>query len=338
MAMSSLGGVVNRKRSRETCDEPNATTRVVVVPNKKLRRRPHSEQVMGLLPDVVEATSETEALAVMAKYNRCYRIAPEILLQSRRQQSKLKRERCDNENGCAISNESSKLKLIGRPISPTRETTVNDLDILDGVDIQDVNRERHEISREPFHFQSSQELDITKRKIFRRMVEFYKGTNYIDQMILPIVEARHALSMRVINFTVTTYASSFKANNNSITWQIPQSKENSPMFTSTLAEPSLNVTTALYKEQVTVKRRQQQQSAANENEFNLSDSYDRQLREFKKPEFDPSRRGNRILFPFQKEITDEDGNKTICPKLYWFHTTTGQLNFFQWVINTLPHA
>jgi hypothetical protein len=58
--------------------------------------------------------------------------------------------------------------------------------------------------------------------------------------------------------------------------------------------------------------------AATSEYFNVYMNYRSQLKAFKKIQFDPFRRRDRIMFPY-----DED--KAL-------HTTIGQLNFFRWAI------
>lgn len=55
--------------------------------------------------------------------------------------------------------------------------------------------------------------------------------------------------------------------------------------------------------------------------FEISQSYRMNLNHFSKRDFDPFRRGERILVPFGTS-----------PMRKWFHTTVGQLNFFHWAI------
>ncbi|ARF11351.1 hypothetical protein Klosneuvirus_1_208 [Klosneuvirus KNV1] len=140
------------------------------------------------------------------------------------------------------------------------------------------------------------ELKLSKKEIYdyKRIDKFYKSRSIKDvQSIIDIVEGKSNISLRLLDWFVTTYADRYKTKyilNNKITTDMKMDDE----FDKKIEEI-----------------------------FVVHISYKAQLRTHKKKYFDPFRREKGIkkfLYYF-----DKDKTTSLC-------TTLGQLNFFKWAL------
>lgn len=140
------------------------------------------------------------------------------------------------------------------------------------------------------------ELKLSKKEIYDylRIDKFYKSTDIKDvQSVIDIVEGKSKISLRLLDWFVTTYADKYKIKynlNNKITTDIKIDDEFDRKIEGIIV---------------------------------VHISYKAQLRTYKKKYFDPFRREKGIkkfLYYF-----DKDKTTSLC-------TTLGQLNFFKWAL------
>lgn len=130
-----------------------------------------------------------------------------------------------------------------------------------------------------------------KELLLSSLTSFYNKNEHYKYFLKSIIDGKHQLSLRMIDWLVTIYSK----NNNVIYWI---SNENDNIYSS-IPEESI-LTKQKYKK------------------INLYLDYRAQLKSFKKINFDSFRRHDRITF-----ILDCNTNDSI-------ETTIGQLNFFKW--------
>jgi hypothetical protein len=138
---------------------------------------------------------------------------------------------------------------------------------------------------------SSKELLLTSLNLFYNNHDIYKST------LKTIIDGKHELSLRMIDWLVTRYAKT----NNIIYW-INETTDNIYYHLPD------NYNNEKYKK------------------ITLYLDYRAQLKSFKKFNFDAFRRHDRISFKINND-DDNDEDKYI-------ETTIGQLNFFKWAFNT----
>ena len=136
---------------------------------------------------------------------------------------------------------------------------------------------------------SSKELLLTSLNLFYNNHDIYKST------LKTIIDGKHELSLRMIDWLVTRYAKThniiywINETNDNIYYHLPDNYNNEK-----------------YKK------------------ITLYLDYRAQLKSFKKFNFDAFRRHDRISFKIN-DNNDEDK---------YIETTIGQLNFFKWAFNT----
>ena len=137
--------------------------------------------------------------------------------------------------------------------------------------------------------------NTTKELLLSSLISFYSNNNYKSTLKI-IIDGKHELSLRMIDWLVTRYAK----NNNIIYW-INDSDDN---IYYNLPD---NYSNEKYRK------------------INLYLDYRAQLKSFKKFNFDAFRRHERITF----YIGNDDKNNSDD----YIETTIGQLNFFKWAFN-----
>lgn len=125
------------------------------------------------------------------------------------------------------------------------------------------------------------------------LTNFYNENIELKTILKNIIEGKHKLSLRLIDWLVTHYAKAF----NTYYWII---KNDEKIYTS-------------YPEHI--------DDIKNIKKINLYLDYRAQLKSYAKINFDSFRRHNRITF-----FLDFDKDEFI-------ETTLGQLNFFRWAFN-----
>jgi len=135
--------------------------------------------------------------------------------------------------------------------------------------------------------------NIGKDLLLTSIGDFYKKNENYRKILKNIIESKHKLSLRMIDWLVTHYSK----NNNIIYWICENNNEIYDINPSNLEDCDK------YKK------------------VNLYLDYRAQLKSYTKFNFDSFRRHDRITFflDSEKEITIE--------------TTIGQLNFFRWAFN-----
>jgi len=137
----------------------------------------------------------------------------------------------------------------------------------------------------------------SKELLLSSLNSFYNNHNIYKLTLKTIIDGKHELSLRMIDWLVTRYAKT----NNIIYW---------------INETDQNIYTNLPENYNNEKYRK----------ITLYLDYRAQLKSFKKFNFDAFRRHDRILFNIN-ENENENENDMI-------ETTIGQLNFFKWAFNT----
>jgi len=132
-----------------------------------------------------------------------------------------------------------------------------------------------------------------KELLLSSLTSFYNKNDNYKYLLKSIIDGKHQLSLRMIDWLVTIYSK----NNNIIYWI---SNDNDEIYTSIPEDCSI---INKYKK------------------INLYLDYRAQLKSFKKINFDSFRRHDRITF-----ILDCNNQTSI-------ETTIGQLNFFKWAFN-----
>ena len=132
-----------------------------------------------------------------------------------------------------------------------------------------------------------------KELLLTSLTDFYNKNENYRKILKNIIDSKHSLSLRMIDWLVTHYSKNnnviywFCDNNNQIYNNFPNDIENCEKY----------------------------------KKVNLYLDYRAQLKSYTKFNFDSFRRHDRITF-----ILDEINNVTI-------ETTIGQLNFFRWAFN-----
>lgn len=137
--------------------------------------------------------------------------------------------------------------------------------------------------------------NICQELLLSSLTEYYDKNHENKQMLKEIIDGRHKLSLRMIDWLVTHYSKTYKVNY----WI---NKENNEIFNTC---PNDN----MEEKNINIKK------------INLYADYRAQLKSYAKINFDSFRRHNRITF-----FLDMDKNEYI-------ETTIGQLNFFRWAFN-----
>lgn len=135
--------------------------------------------------------------------------------------------------------------------------------------------------------------DTCQELLLSSLTEFYNDNPEYKEIIRSIIDGKHKLSLRLIDWFVTHYS---KTNN--ICYWID--KNNDEIYES-------------YPSQI--------QDTKNCRRVNLYLDYRAQLKSYAKINFDSFRRHNRICFFFDLDKND------------FIETTVGQLNFFRWVFD-----
>ena len=137
--------------------------------------------------------------------------------------------------------------------------------------------------------------DSCKELLLSSLTNFYNKNDNYKYILKSIIDGKHQLSLRMIDWLVTIYSK----NNNVIYWI---SNNDNEIYNS-VPDDFSSATNNKYKK------------------INLYLDYRAQLKSFKKINFDSFRRHDRITFIFDtdKEISIE--------------TTIGQLNFFKWAFS-----
>jgi hypothetical protein len=141
--------------------------------------------------------------------------------------------------------------------------------------------------------------NTTKELLLSSLISFYSNNNNYKSILKIIIDGKHELSLRMIDWLVTRYAK----NNNIIYWI----NENDDNIYYNLPD---NYSNEKYRK------------------INLYLDYRAQLKSFKKFNFDAFRRHERITF----YIGDKTSEK-INEENDYIETTIGQLNFFKWAFN-----
>ena len=142
------------------------------------------------------------------------------------------------------------------------------------------------------------ENNTTKELLLFSLISFYSNNNIYKEVLKTIINGKHELSLRMIDWLVTRYAK----NNNIIYW---------------INDIDDNIYYNLPDNYSNEKYRK----------INLYLDYRAQLKSFKKFNFDAFRRHERISF-YIGNIEDKEENKED-----YIETTIGQLNFFKWAFN-----
>ena len=142
------------------------------------------------------------------------------------------------------------------------------------------------------------ENNTTKELLLFSLISFYSNNNIYKEILKTIINGKHELSLRMIDWLVTRYAK----NNNIIYW---------------VNDIDDNIYYNLPDNYSNEKYRK----------INLYIDYRAQLKSFKKFNFDAFRRHERISF-YIGNIEDKEENKED-----YIETTIGQLNFFKWAFN-----
>jgi len=137
--------------------------------------------------------------------------------------------------------------------------------------------------------------DSSKELLLSSLTSFYNKNDNYKYLLKSIIDGKHQLSLRMIDWLVTIYSK----NNNVIYWI---SNDNDNIYNSLPDECSI-INNNKYKK------------------INLYLDYRAQLKSFKKINFDSFRRHDRITF-----ILDYNNELSI-------ETTIGQLNFFKWAFS-----
>ena len=142
------------------------------------------------------------------------------------------------------------------------------------------------------------ENNTTKELLLFSLISFYSNNNIYKEVLKTIINGKHELSLRMIDWLVTRYAK----NNNIIYW---------------VNDIDDNIYYNLPDNYSNEKYRK----------INLYLDYRAQLKSFKKFNFDAFRRHERISF-YIGNIENKEENKED-----YIETTIGQLNFFKWAFN-----
>ena len=142
------------------------------------------------------------------------------------------------------------------------------------------------------------ENNTTKELLLFSLISFYSNNNIYKEVLITIINGKHELSLRMIDWLVTRYAK----NNNIIYW---------------VNDIDDNIYYNLPDNYSNEKYRK----------INLYLDYRAQLKSFKKFNFDAFRRHERISF-YIGNIENKEENKED-----YIETTIGQLNFFKWAFN-----
>ena len=137
--------------------------------------------------------------------------------------------------------------------------------------------------------------DSCKELLLSSLTTFYNKNENYKYILKSIIDGKHQLSLRMIDWLVTIYSK----NNNIIYWI----SNTDDIIYNSLPDDFSSVNSNKYKK------------------INLYLDYRAQLKSFKKINFDSFRRHDRITFIF-----DNDKQTSI-------ETTIGQLNFFKWAFN-----
>ncbi len=137
--------------------------------------------------------------------------------------------------------------------------------------------------------------NTTKELLLSSLIVFYKNNNEYKGILKTIIDGKHELSLRMIDWLVTRYAK----NNNIIYW-INETDDN---IYYNLPD---NYSNEKYKK------------------ITLYLDYRAQLKSFKKFNFDAFRRHERISFYIGSDNNNNDE---------YIETTIGQLNFFKWAFS-----
>jgi hypothetical protein len=141
--------------------------------------------------------------------------------------------------------------------------------------------------------------NTTKELLLSSLISFYSNNNNYKSILKIIIDGKHELSLRMIDWLVTRYAK----NNNIIYWI----NENDDNIYYNLPD---NYSNEKYRK------------------INLYLDYRAQLKSFKKFNFDAFRRHERISF-----YIGDKTSKKINEDNDYIETTIGQLNFFKWAFN-----
>ena len=142
--------------------------------------------------------------------------------------------------------------------------------------------------------------NTTKELLLSSLISFYSNNNNYKSTLKIIIDGKHELSLRMIDWLVTRYAK----NNNIIYW---------------INETDDNIYYNLPDNYSNEKYRK----------INLYLDYRAQLKSFKKFNFDAFRRHERITF-YIGDNNDDSNTKIDIDNI---ETTIGQLNFFKWAFN-----
>jgi len=142
------------------------------------------------------------------------------------------------------------------------------------------------------------ENNTTKELLLFSLISFYSNNNIYKEVLKTIINGKHELSLRMIDWLVTRYAK----NNNIIYW---------------VNDIDDNIYYNLPENYSNEKYRK----------INLYLDYRAQLKSFKKFNFDAFRRHERISFYIGNKEDKEENNED------YIETTIGQLNFFKWAFN-----
>jgi hypothetical protein len=140
--------------------------------------------------------------------------------------------------------------------------------------------------------------NTTKELLLFSLISFYSNNNIYKSVLKTIIDGKHELSLRMIDWLVTRYAK----NNNIIYW---------------VNDIDDNIYYNLPDNYSNEKYRK----------INLYLDYRAQLKSFKKFNFDAFRRHERISFYIGNKEDKEENNED------YIETTIGQLNFFKWAFN-----
>ena len=142
------------------------------------------------------------------------------------------------------------------------------------------------------------ENNTTKELLLFSLISFYSNNNIYKEVLKTIINGKHELSLRMIDWLVTRYAK----NNNIIYW---------------VNDIDDNIYYNLPDNYSNEKYRK----------INLYLDYRAQLKSFKKFNFDAFRRHERISFYIGNKEDKEENKED------YIETTIGQLNFFKWAFN-----
>ena len=153
--------------------------------------------------------------------------------------------------------------------------------------------------------------NTTKELLLSSLISFYSNNNNYKSTLKIIIDGKHELSLRMIDWLVTRYAK----NNNIIYW---------------INETDDNIYYNLPDNYSNEKYRK----------INLYLDYRAQLKSFKKFNFDAFRRHERISFYIGNTKNDDSNNDSNNDDtndnkidIDNIETTIGQLNFFKWAFN-----